>query len=126
MTSLYRYKDVLNESGLILACEEFVTLRKTPSGQWVRRIGGHRERFVLDDHGWNKRYCYKDKRRALESYKARKRWQIKHAKSAMARAEHALSAVTKALELGDAMPKCPHDGSSNMGMPEYFKGMVWE
>lgn len=106
----YRYEDVhyaapADEFGDSLghgSCEvrlrEFEVLRTTPKGVWLsmalgefRIISEPLERFVLRDA--RRRFACPTKEEAMESYKARKRAQIRIYKARAARAERALNAA---------------------------------
>lgn len=138
----YRYSDVLSEDGMYIVLEIFRAIKETECGYWVQRYhGGSLElteamvkhmtakatrpfnvRWVSKDS--SRRYCYPDKALAMHSYQQRKIYQLKHARYSIARAEHALAAANKMLELGDCLPKSKWSGEIKLGMPAYFSGFT--
>ncbi len=67
--------------------------------------------------GETRRFAYPEKERALESYKARKRWQLSHAKLATERAIAALDEIKELSEIED-LRVCAGG--------EYIKNLGWE
>lgn len=127
MDILYRYSDIVDEMNMLIVEQRFQVLKRTPCGQFVKaffsdgpepfgdahvanmlrskRVYG--VRFVLDDHNGsaNRRYCYRNKMHAMESYKIRKELQIQHATAAIERAKSGLDAAKTMLSVGDVFPR---------------------
>jgi hypothetical protein len=110
--TLYRVYDTIGPSGLTLEWQEFVVIGETPKCWYVIRadreyllrhanyapeLKRHRKRVLKEQGG--RRYCYADKRLALESYRVRKHWQATHAKMSAARSEAGLKAAKKLLAI---------------------------
>lgn len=127
----YRVHDPITEgSGPWVAAH--ILLRKTPRGAWIistynyARLAKPLEerpaaelqadwgaRFVLDDDGPRpghcRRYAYTTLEAAVVSYRIRKRWQIRHAKHAIERAEAALARLTEDNEIiGGGVHETPY------------------
>lgn len=108
--TLYRFEDAISPAGVTITCDEFTVVGETPACYYVMRkhdasmraVFGddwgkkRRKRVLKDQHG--KRYCYTDKRLALESYKVRKFRQNEHATLAKERAEAGYAEAIKLLE----------------------------
>lgn len=65
----------------------FRVLRRTPKGVWIDEYGV--ERFILNKA--RRRWAYPTIELAEDSYRQRKRWQIKHCKRTIAMAERCLT-----------------------------------
>lgn len=102
----YRYKEVtyslgmdqfdypLPGSDLKVELERYRVIKRTPKGAWIDCGGwglNSDKKLVLLDS--KKRFACPTKKEALESFKARKRRQIKIVKAQLKRAEEALSAA---------------------------------
>jgi len=120
----YRYRETGEEDGVKLICQRYIVVKETPKGYWVlldhyiednwhpgfiKRM----QKFVLKDSG--KRYCYPDRKDALNSFRIRKDRQLSHLRLALALAEYSLA---KALEL-IAAGTFPAD-ETDCGRPDYF------
>lgn len=132
--TLYRVYDTIGPSGLSLHWEEFAVIGETPKCWYVIKkslaylaslpgyspcVMRQRKRVLKDQIG--KRYCYTDKRRALESYKTRKHWQKSHAKLSAARSEAGHAAAEKLLATGGEI-KLPNRAIPN----KYIQSLSWE
>lgn len=72
---LYRYDDSGTlDDGVEIYLSKFPVIRKTPKGYWIRD-NRYQETFCLAGRG--KRYAHETKELAYESFKARKRRQLK-------------------------------------------------
>ena len=89
---LYRYHDYKFGEKVTVEEHIFKIVRKTPSGFWIQDIEGYdKERWVADvDKGSRKRYAYRDKKRAIDSFEARKRKQVSILASKLSKAKEAL------------------------------------
>ena len=131
--TLYRVYDTIGPKGLTLEWQEFIVIGETPKCFYVIRadreyltrhanyapeLKRHRK-LVLKEQG-GRRYCYTDKRLALESYRVRKYWQAKHAKMSAARSEAGLKAAKEMLA-SKAEIVLPVTAAS-----EYIQALNWE
>jgi hypothetical protein len=82
----YRYEDTRTTNGIHVYLREFNVVRYTPQGAWIEQYG--HGRFVLRNS--RKRYACPSKEEALESFRARKKRQIKILTSQLERAKLAL------------------------------------
>lgn len=84
---LYRFHEVLySERRVMLVKSIFNVIKETPTGVWIDYHGT--KKFVsLQSH---KKFACKSEEEALESFKARKRRQVKILRTQLARAEMAL------------------------------------
>jgi hypothetical protein len=136
----YRYIDTIGPEGLEVHCITYTVIGVTDQCYYigdkhtVDMVNGHqyshtaeaikkRRKRVLKAGGeWGRRFAYPDKSRALESYKARKRWQMRHAKIAMERAKAAIGyfgdAETKST-VPDGMVTIPCEYIQSMNWSEY-------
>jgi hypothetical protein len=111
--SLYRVFETISPSGVVLKWQEFTVIGETPRCWYVIRkelaylaerataseaVMRHRKRVLKDQYG--RRFCYADKRLAMESYRTRKRRQLGHAEMSKARAEAGFAAAEKLLAAG--------------------------
>lgn len=102
----YRYVDEICPTGLAITCQRYVVVGETDHCWYILReflnnlFGGsqreasvkkHRKRVLKDGGEHGRRYAYTDKALALHSYKARKKWQIRHAELSLERAKAALA-----------------------------------
>lgn len=84
---LYRFKEVMfTDSKIVLVKHEHPVISATPTGVWIDVLG--RKRFVKLNA--RKRYACPTEAEALESFRARKRRQIRILKHNLAAAEAAL------------------------------------
>ena len=131
--TLYRVYDTIGPSGLTLKWQEFTVVGETPLCWYVLRsdrlslslrpdddpeLKRQRKRVLKEQSG--KRFCYSDKRFALESYRARKHWQGAHAKMSAARSEAGKAAAVRLLAV---------DGDIDLPMTEpskYIEGLGWD
>jgi hypothetical protein len=114
---LYRYEDRTYSLGLNqfddplpgytlkVELQEYRIIKRTPQGAWI--VYGSwsmhtPKRFVLLSA--RKRFACETKEEALESFKARKRKQIKILKAQLKRAEMALSSADRDTETADILP----------------------
>ena len=87
--SYYRYNSVLySESRIYIFETEYAVLSHTPKGVWIEEYPG-KKRFVLKNA--KKKFACATQKEALESFRARKRRQIKIL-------EHQLKIAKAALE----------------------------
>lgn len=132
----YRFEDTIGPEGVQIVCRTYVVCGETPccyyvlpdcmagyahqTSEWAKRWVKERRKRVLKS-SW-KSFCYPDKRRALESYKARKKWQVAHARMALSRAEAALGELDSLIAFeGLALETFPHQCEGG----EYVKGISW-
>lgn len=85
----YRYSDGLSTSAPYITLLEFYVNKKTEKGVWIDYCG--RPKFVLRDA--KKRFACPTKEEALESFKARKKRQLKIHKGWVERIERILQEV---------------------------------
>lgn len=120
MTRRYRYVDLVTEEGVELYIEEYVEIKKTPKGAWVRRAysGGTvgKKRFVLDGSG--RRLCHQTKEQAWESFKLRKKWQASRAQAQLDRAKYAIEQIAN-------FENAPAE-SSVLGKPDFWHSYVFD
>lgn len=97
---LYRYVDSWRFNDFGFELTEYFVVKETPCGYWfvpMRASHLHAEiqkkyrRWVSKDA--EKRYCYPTKELAWNSYKIRKRWQVRRLKGQLERAECVLDRV---------------------------------
>lgn len=69
----YRYDNLLTTGGVSVYLTEFTLVKKTPKGAWIESFG--LKRFVRDEA--HKQFACPTKEQALESFRARKKRQIK-------------------------------------------------
>lgn len=128
----YRYFDEIGPAGLSVVCERYVVLRESEHCYWITKASnalwaakwveaGRKspmiKRVLKESHG--RRYAYPDKARALDSYKQRKAWQLRHAQLAMERAKAAIGYFGD-LSVASTVP----DGELIIPS-EYIQGMGW-
>ena len=99
-TKLFRYVDnlcyELFVSGTELELKEFLIIKETPKGNWIREHGMYgKPKFVLKGEG--KRFAHETKELALKSFIFRKKSQIRINKEMMKRAKHSLSIAENTL-----------------------------
>jgi len=97
---LFRYVDNLCYevfvSGTELELKEFLIIKETPKGNWIREHGMYgKPKFVLKGEG--KRFAHETKELALKSFIFRKKSQIRINKEMMKRAKHSLSIAENTL-----------------------------
>lgn len=109
----YRYVDRIGPEGVTIVCARYVVIRESEHCYWLvspDRAGwanmilqrGEVPKFakrVLKTS--DRRFAYPDKAVALNSYKARKRWQLSHAELATERAKAALEELKDLSEIDD-------------------------
>ncbi len=133
----YRYFARLEENGVHICCERFVVVGETPRCYYVapanyafladidwsgasEHLKKMRKR-ILKSSG--RRYCYPDKQEALNSFKARQRWRLSHAKTSLSIAQLALKGLEE-IEVKKEFPdesrtyNCKHD--------EHTSSFRWE
>uniref|UniRef100_A0AAU6W1K1 Uncharacterized protein n=1 Tax=Pseudomonas phage Touem01 TaxID=3138548 RepID=A0AAU6W1K1_9VIRU len=130
--TLYRVYDTIGPGGLTLHWQEFTVIGETPKCWYVIRsdreyllrheayapeLKRHRKLVLKEQSG--RRYCYADKRLAMESYQSRKHWQKSHAKLAIARSAAGIAAA-KELLASDAEISLPVRQPS-----KYIEGLGW-
>ena len=86
--TLYRYFDILGPNTVELRCDDFETIKHTPSGFWIA-WSRNKPKFI--PKYTEKRWAYEDKAMALESYYKRKKKQIRILKAQLERAEIAVT-----------------------------------
>lgn len=131
----YRLVDVISEEGVTIECRKFAVVGVTSRCYYVMPmwlshhafaddawskllVKRHKRRVLKTSH---KRYCYPDIADALRSYKARKKWQIHHAKIAMARAEAGYAESAHLVDDWVSVETFPHLCEGG----EYIKGLNW-
>jgi len=94
----YGYED--EETGEVKSIEliEFVAVRETPGGYWIKEkkyvdYGFMKEKFVLKDS--NKRFAYPTKEEAFESFRIRTRKSVYHSLRALNNAVSFVNIVNK-------------------------------
>lgn len=87
--TLFRYREMLWENGVSLICEEYQVTKTTPCGVWIS-LGGEARKWVSSYT--KKRFACETKELALESFRARKKRQIRILKAKLEVAEAALLA----------------------------------
>lgn len=122
----YRYYTSLTDSGVSIHCERFVVIGETERCYYVitadyadiadrdfKTLHPYyqklRKRVLKRSH---KRYCYPDRKQALQSFIARQSWREKHAKQALSQAKLAGDKARLLLEnvpTDNAPIKCGHD-----------------
>lgn len=123
----YRYHETLNPDGVNVECRTYIVIAETPACYWVidksyagyvgqdysfakDMVKSHRK-LVLKSKGW-RRFCYPDRKEALESLRHRKRRQLLHLERHTSMANLAIKGIDEALasgaELGDEL-KCGQD-----------------
>ena len=116
----YRYVDCITEEGVELYIEEWVEIKKTPRGAWVRQtymgIPVGKKRFVLD--GVGRRLCHQTKEQAWESFKLRKKWQASRAQTQLDRAKYAIEKIAN-------FESTPQE-SLVLGKPDFWHSYVFE
>lgn len=132
----YRLVDDIGPDGVTIRLQRYIVIGETPQCYYVIRDGSHY--MTLNTNGWAqdvvkkqrkrvlkssyKRYCYPEIADALRSYKARKRWQLSHAKLAMARAEAGYAEAERLIAFeGLSVESFPHQCEGG----EYVKGLNW-
>lgn len=125
----YRFVDRIGPNGVVIYCQRYVVVGETEqcyyviedgcASMWPDFIKKHRLRVLKRSY---KRYCYPDLTEAMRSYKARKRWQLSHAKLAMARAESGYAEAERLIAFeGLSVESFPHQCEGG----EYVKGLNW-
>ena len=90
MEYLYRYTDVYGiENYIELRLDRFEIVKKTQCGAWIKLYGG-KKKFILNNT--YKKWACATPEIALESFRARKKKQVRILKSQLKRAEAALIA----------------------------------
>lgn len=88
---LFRYVDNLGYElfvdGTELELKEYLIVKETPKGNWIREHG--KPKFVLKGDG--KRFAHETKEMALKSFICRKKNQIRINNEMIERAKHSLS-----------------------------------
>lgn len=125
----FRYIDEIGPEGVSIICKRYVVIRETEHCYWlvvpsyVFIAKASLERGVIPKYAKRvlkvsgRRFAYPEKEKALESYKARKRWQLSHAKLATERAMAALDELKELSEIED-LRVCAGG--------EYIKNLGWE
>ncbi|KJJ61531.1 hypothetical protein MCB86_08995 [Pseudomonas sp. KSR10] len=125
----FRYIDEIGPEGVSIICKRYVVIRETehcywlvvPSYAYVAKARLERggipkyAKRVLKESG--RRFAYPEKAKALESYKSRKRWQLRHAELATERARAALDEI-KDLSAIEDLRICAGG--------DYIKNLGWE
>lgn len=130
--TLYRVFDTIGPEGLELHWQEFVVIAETPMSWYVlpkesshlTEISGFEDsvkrqrKLVLKDQ-IGRRFCYVDKRRAMDSYRLRKHWQLSHAAMSKARGKAGLAAAERLLAAeGEIALPCTEPS-------KYIQGLKW-
>lgn len=107
----FRYVDSIGPEGVTIVCCRWVVIRESDCFYWIVREGSEgwalsRQEAAgkvysnakrVSKDSW-RRFAYPEKEKALSSYKARKRHQLRHAELALERAKTALADI-KELEV---------------------------
>jgi hypothetical protein len=88
----YRFDDCNSESKDSIYLCRYSVVKKTKSGVWLDDLS-KKGKFILN--GARKRFAYPTKELALNSYKIRKRWQMRHATNTLERATTNLALAEK-------------------------------
>jgi hypothetical protein len=114
----YRYTEIIGEEGITLFLIEFKENKKTKCGAWVteRKWEMGKKRFVLD--GIGKRYCHETKEMAFDSYKMRKKSQLRYA-------QNALDIATFMINETANLTKAPEQ-SISLGCPDFWEGYYFD
>jgi len=121
-TLRYRYEDSIEEEGVLLVLREFLEVKQTPCGAWVKETSPYsgetfgKKRFVLNGPG--KRLCHQTKEMALASYQKRKSSQFTRAKLAMDLSGFMLKEIEK---LDNAPGK-----ELNLGKPSFWNFYLFD
>lgn len=133
----YRYIDTLGPEGLEVHCITYQVIGETalcfyigdthtcdlvkgPQYRWTAETVKKRRKRVLKDGGnWGRRFAYTDKALALRSYKARKAWQLRHARLSMERAQAAIG------YFGDGQTESVLPEAAVTIPNEYIQGLNW-
>ena len=134
----YRYIDTIGPEGLEVHCITYRVIGETaqcfyigdthtcdlvkgPQYSWTAEAVKKRRKRVLKDGGnWGCRFAYTDKALALRSYKARKAWQLRHARLSMERAQAAIG------YFGDGQAESVIPEAAVTIPNEYIQGLNWE
>jgi hypothetical protein len=84
----YRYVDIANGHDRNILLIKVPVLRRTPKGVWLDDRHRGRDRFVLNSG--ERRFAYPTLELAMDSFKHRKRWQIRHLERQLLGARQAL------------------------------------
>lgn len=110
----FRYVDEIGPEGVTIVCKRYVVVRESEHCYWLTTkdlaylAEKHLERGKIPPYAKRvlknseRRFAYPLKSAALNSYKARKRWQISHAELATERAKAALEEIKDLTEITDA------------------------
>jgi hypothetical protein len=114
----YRYEEYITEDGVMLMLRCFTETKKTKCGSWVveRCNWPGKRRFVLD--GIGKRYCHETQGMAFDSYKMRKKSQLRYA-------QNALDIATFMIKETANLKEAPEQ-SINLGCPEFWEGYYFD
>lgn len=133
----YRYVTYLDERGVHISCRRFIVVGETPhfyyvvtdiyhgflqcrSGEAMKEESIKRNRRRVSKDG-RTRYCYPDKRLALQSLVARQRRRIEYAKCDLSKATLAMAEAERILEADHI----PGDGDHPCGHDEYTESLCW-
>lgn len=134
----FRYIDTIGPEGLEVHCITYRVIGETaqcfyigdtytcdlvkgPQYSWTAEAVKKRRKRVLKDGGnWGCRFAYTDKALALRSYKARKAWQLRHARLSMERAQAAIG------YFGDGQAESVIPEAAVTIPNEYIQGLNWE
>ncbi|MCU1752197.1 hypothetical protein [Pseudomonas sp. 6D_7.1_Bac1] len=105
----FRYVDTIGPEGLTVTLQKWVAYAETDKCWYLASESDYRELVKGHQYGWtasslkrrrkrvlkhqylaSRCFAYPDKERALNSYKMRKQWQIRHATLALERAKAAI------------------------------------
>lgn len=132
----YRYYATLDENGVHINCERFIVISETPCCWYVLpdkysfllnkgmgwangRVMEERRRVLKESFG--RRYCYPDKRKALDSFRQRQMRRLGHAQRSIAMAEIGIRAASKIVDSDHPVPEV-----INAGHNEYTAQLRWE
>lgn len=125
----FRYVDTIGPEGVSIICEQYVVIRETKHCYWiVSKIQAISFDFYIACgilpkcakrvmKNSNRRFAYPDKAKALESYKARKRCQLRYAELEIERARTVLDEINDLSVIEDEHVCAGGD---------YVKGLYWD
>jgi len=126
----YRYSDYSFSDGIEVKVSKFYPIRETTCfyividelERQMQKITKERKpRTRRVSKNGLRRYCYPTKQEAINSYKARKRSQIRHCELALETAKQAIKGLETPSETPGYIQDC-----IKVGRPDYFDNLVFE
>lgn len=134
----FRYVDSIGPEGLTVSAQKWVAYAETEKCwylvseyDYTHYVLGYqygwtpatlkrvRKRVLKEQYFGSKCFAYPNKERALNSYKQRKQWQIRHATLSLERAQAALG------YFGDSSVEITQTPDETVIPSEYIQGMGW-